>query len=366
MSTQPLVKKTTSRGIACPVFRDEEGFLSEFVAYYQLHGLNHIRFYDDGSIDNSLVELAPWITSGFVSVVANASRLLSEIMTKKNEKNKKWSKMLQKTGLRNTIQRVSESDCKQYAMRYNYDFYFSLDVDEYMLPAAEGVTLMDAVSKTSDITAQSIYSISKYSFAATPHLLEPVNMLTIEAYKVRMLYSDKLTYFKSVSPKLILHLSHPNITKRQKRFMLNCCNFHNCYDVNCRHFHSIETEYLYKGNGNIESIDNQDTIMIFHYSRSLEKFTHKQKTWQKIGDNNFTITNFLDRNIGTIFDNRASERYASQVRQILQHMTHDSMPHDSMTHDGMTRAQTGNEYVRPGHFWRLKTHQNTGHMSDII
>jgi hypothetical protein len=311
-ATPTLVKKTTSRGIACPIFRDEEGFLAEFVAYYQLNGLDHIRFYDDGSSDNSLLEIEPWIQTGFVSVVANTSGLLAEKLSKRKDNDKKWHKMLHKTGTRNTIQRISENDCKRYALQHNFDFYLSLDVDEYMLPQEEGITLMDAISKVSRITEKVIFPIHKYNFASTPHLLEPIHLLTFEAYHVRMPRQRELTYFKSVSPKLILHLSHPNITKRQKYFILNCCNFHNCKDVNCRHFNEDVTHYLYNGNGKNElwgRDDSMDNIMIFHYSRSLEKFTLKQNTWQAIGSNNFTIINFLDRNIGTIFDNRAGERY---------------------------------------------------------
>ena len=46
------------------MIRDEEGFLSEFVAYHQMHGFSHIVFFDHGSTDNGLAELEPWIKSG--------------------------------------------------------------------------------------------------------------------------------------------------------------------------------------------------------------------------------------------------------------------------------------------------------------
>lgn len=44
--------------------RDEEGFLSEWVAYYQMQGFDHVIMFNDGSVDNSLVELQPWIDTG--------------------------------------------------------------------------------------------------------------------------------------------------------------------------------------------------------------------------------------------------------------------------------------------------------------
>ena len=65
---EKISKKTTARAILCPMFRDEEGFLSEWVAYYQMHGFDHIMLFDDGSTDRSLDEVQPWITTGFVSV----------------------------------------------------------------------------------------------------------------------------------------------------------------------------------------------------------------------------------------------------------------------------------------------------------
>ncbi len=58
----------------CPVLfcdRDEEGFLSEWTAFYQMHGFDHIIFFNDNSVDNSISELKPWIDSGFVSIVGN-------------------------------------------------------------------------------------------------------------------------------------------------------------------------------------------------------------------------------------------------------------------------------------------------------
>jgi hypothetical protein len=66
-----IEKKTKAKAIVCPMFKDEEGFLSEWVAYYQMHGFEHVYLYNDGSTDNSLVELKPWMDSGFVTVRSN-------------------------------------------------------------------------------------------------------------------------------------------------------------------------------------------------------------------------------------------------------------------------------------------------------
>ena len=61
---QYLEKRTSAKAMACPMFRDEEGFLSEWLAYYKLMGFDHIMMFDDGSVDKGLVELEPWINSG--------------------------------------------------------------------------------------------------------------------------------------------------------------------------------------------------------------------------------------------------------------------------------------------------------------
>ena len=39
LNNYPIItKQTTKKAMLCPMFRDEEGFLSEWIAYYQLHG----------------------------------------------------------------------------------------------------------------------------------------------------------------------------------------------------------------------------------------------------------------------------------------------------------------------------------------
>ena len=63
-----ITTKSSAKAILCPMIRDEEGFLSEWVAYYQMHGFSHIILFDDGSTDNSFQEVNPWINSGFVSI----------------------------------------------------------------------------------------------------------------------------------------------------------------------------------------------------------------------------------------------------------------------------------------------------------
>ena len=55
------------------MIKDEEGFLSEFIAFYVVQGVEYIIFYDDNSTDHSMEELQAWSDAGFVTVKKAAS-----------------------------------------------------------------------------------------------------------------------------------------------------------------------------------------------------------------------------------------------------------------------------------------------------
>ena len=133
-----IVKKTKKRAVVCPMIRDEEGFLSEWVAYYQMHGFDHIFLYNDGSIDNSLVELKPWIDIGFVTVKSNFSA--DTLNVHPGFRNQAFK-------LAMATKALLETDCKLEALRLGYDYQMSLDLDEYVIPFAAGVTVVDEVRK---------------------------------------------------------------------------------------------------------------------------------------------------------------------------------------------------------------------------
>jgi hypothetical protein len=85
-------------------------------------------------------------------------------------------------------------------------------------------------------------------------------------------------------------------------------------------------------------------LLINHYSRSLEKYSLKSKTWKtatgesKIGETSeqaaksYDIPKFLSRNVGWFYDPIAL-RYSCQLRELLRNMTNESV------------------YLRPGNFW---------------
>ena len=131
-------KRTDKKAIVCPMIRDEEGFLSEWVAYYQMHGFDHIIIYNDGSIDKGMVEVKPWIESGFVTVKSNFSAIIQHMHP--GLKHNAFKKSM-------AIKALLESDCKLEANRMGFDYHVSLDMDEYMIPVKPGETVVDEVTK---------------------------------------------------------------------------------------------------------------------------------------------------------------------------------------------------------------------------
>ena len=67
----------------------------------------------------------------------------------------------------------------------------------------------------------------------------------------------------------------------------------------------------------------KDTLIIHHYSRSLEKFGLKAKTWETATGENphgYDIIHFLDRNVGRQAD-RSALRFTCQLRKLLADTT---------------------------------------------
>ncbi|KAJ1436486.1 hypothetical protein B484DRAFT_428599 [Ochromonadaceae sp. CCMP2298] len=299
-----IAKKTNARALLCPMIRDEQGFLSEWVAYYQMHGFDHIMVFDDQSVD-SLEELSPWVQSGFVSLHSNWT-LESLRVSPAFQKNAFKRAM--------TVKALLEADCKQAALRWGYDFYVSLDIDEYLIPLTKGATIVDTLLQWANGTQRSVYCIPKYNYASTPHILEPVNLLTIEAYQSRMKQLAKMNYYTSVSPKCAYQLNGPQFAENTSQYIAECCHFHGCQGWDFRAGGSICTEnhkqeqYRLSGKGRRW----MDLFIINHYARSLEKFGMKSRWKTSTGEvksgesmedvaKSYDIPKFLSRNCITAF-----------------------------------------------------------------
>lgn len=332
-----IEKKTKAKAILCPMIRDEEGFLSEWIAYYQVHGFDHFMIFDDYSSDDSLVELKPWIDRNIVTVISNwtVDSLNTSYAFRKNEFKKRM-----------TMKALLESKCKQEAVQQGFDFYVSLDLDEYLVPLQPDITIVDGLIKWFNETQRSVYCMTKNNFQSSPHILEPVNLLTIEAYHSRMPLGSKMNYYTSVAPKCAYQLTNPHYSVNTTQYIIDCCHFHGCQGWDFR-----ENSHICSDNHKQESIRLSgkrkkwyDAFVINHYSRSLEKFSQKSKTWRtatgevKAGQSDeeaakaYDIPTFLSRNVGWQMDTIAL-RYSCQVREMLREMT-------------------GQEhYLRPGSRW---------------
>ena len=53
----------------CAIAKNEGKYIREWVIFHQLVGVEHITIYDNGSTDNTISVLQPFVNEGFVDVV---------------------------------------------------------------------------------------------------------------------------------------------------------------------------------------------------------------------------------------------------------------------------------------------------------
>ena len=160
-----VTKVTEKKAILCPMFRDEQGFLAEWIAYYKLHGFDHIMLFDDGSADGYRDEVLPWVTSGFVSVRGNWTMDSLEM-------NPAAAKGEFKRAM--TTKALLERECKLQAQAWNYTYFVSLDIDEYLIvndepdQAGYPLSIVDALDRWyTAADGRGMLCIDKNNFAST-------------------------------------------------------------------------------------------------------------------------------------------------------------------------------------------------------
>ena len=323
-----VVKKTTEKAILCPMIRDEEGFLAEWISYYQMHGFDHIMLFDDGSVDNYAEEISPWVQSGFVSVKGNwtdESLHISPAFTRNEFKRRMTSKQL------------LERQCKLQAMAWGYKYFVSLDLDEFVTvrdsPGDKDypVSVVDELhSFFSASQGKGVIYLEKYNYASVPHLQEPVNLLTIEAYQTRMADIRRMSYYTTVMPKVAIMLQGGgNYDNNTSEFLATCCHFHGCHGHDPRK----DSSFCKEQDGTQKAILKAGSfpahrLSINHYSRSVEKYTQKAETWrtsggevkegttQEAASRDYDMSKFFQRNLGWKVD-RVAIKYSCQLRRVL-------------------------------------------------
>ena len=330
-------KKTKEKAILCPMFRDEEGFLAEWIAYYQMHGFDHIMLFDDGSVDNYREEIAPWVESGFVSVKGNWTTDSLEVSPAflKNEFKKSM-----------TTKSLLERACKKQGAEWGYKYFVSLDIDEYLVIQTDIIntninTKNTPTSHLSVVDALDIWfsaadgrgmlCIDKLNFASVPHLLEPVNLLQIEAYQSRMNEMRRMSYYTTVQPKCAFLLQGgKTYDENTPEYVATCCHFHGCHG----HDPIRNSTFCKTNDGKQKGIISKyggapyHRMVIHHYSRSVEKYTLKAQTWRtssgevKSGEDmhtvakDYDIIKFFQRSLGWKIDRQAL-KYTCQLREVI-------------------------------------------------
>lgn len=101
---------------ACAMFQQEGRFLKEWIEYHKLQGIEHFYLYNNGSTDDYLSVLAPYIESGEV-----------ELFWWPSNPNEDWTPH-QKRAIRDAVERASISS-----------FWLTiLDIDEFIVPTEHG------------------------------------------------------------------------------------------------------------------------------------------------------------------------------------------------------------------------------------
>ena len=326
-----VYKKTKSKGIVCPMVKDEEGFLSEWVAFYEMQGFDHAIFYDNNST-SSFAELEPWLRSGFAEIRRKWWVNDSEIGLHNNKRRNRGKANKYNDMMR--VKMIAEVDCKRTAVEMGYEVFVSLDMDEYLFPSRNDLTAMDELVEWFNSTTRGFVLLDKYQFPPTPHLLEPIELLTIEAYQTRYPHPNKMNYYTSVANKVALRLQYgPEYSSDTVQMMISCCDFHGCgsrFNASCGQLHSTE---LWKVTGKHRPWKQPPHL--HHYARSLEKYVLKAQTWETASGHDstgYTILNYLSRVMGYEYDDTAV-KWGCQLRQLLFNRT-------GIEH-----------YVRPGDAW---------------
>lgn len=319
-----ITKNTTMKGIVCPMVKDETGFLSEWVAYHEMQGFNHIILYDNNST-LPLTEIQPWIDRGFLTIKRDWWR--GKRVLFRNPKKHYYDMM--------SVKLLAEDDCKETAVKMGIEIFVSLDLDEYLMPSNNDMTVMDELAKKFNDTKRGFMQLDKLQFPPVPHIQEPISLLTIEAYQTRVQAANRMNYYTGVSQKVAIWLfGNPTYTNKTTEMLIKCCDFHGCknYDFfrECRRL--IPDEMWVIGGKHKPWVPPPH---IHHYARSLEKYMLKQRTWDTASGHDsagYDMYNFLDRTTGFDFDNSGIV-WGCQLRALLWNRTGEQ------------------HYVRPGDFW---------------
>jgi hypothetical protein len=175
----------------------------------------------------------------------------------------------------------------QWGIANNYSYHISIDIDEYMYPIdSSSPTLADAIDVWfKQFLHVGVMYVFKYGFNPSPHILEPIDLLTIEAFQTRYTANGEVNYYMSVQPKVIYKLAGDGYNNDTIAFLQQCCGFHGCeyrkQNPTCLSLISEQGPRFNfdKRSKRFAKMSPDVMIRINHYARSFEKYTLKAKTW---------------------------------------------------------------------------------------
>lgn len=133
-------------------------------------------------------------------------------------------------------------------------------------------------------------------------------------------HQSYFTYLFDKYMEIIWLTAGRNYTDTTKQFVSQCCTLHGCRLRDDRYCQANKQE-LGKLFAKKQKIDNP--LILYHYSRSLEKYGLKSKTWETASGNDptgYNVIHFMERNLGRQAD-RSALQYACQLRKGLADMT---------------------------------------------
>jgi hypothetical protein len=425
-----------------------------------MHGIDHIRLFDRGSVDEGLLEVEPWVQSAFISMDTN---VIGKSEDSQSQQDAKRNERMLFEKVTRELMRVCAcacacacvlyvymcmcvcvyvcvcthninfacisflsiylQQCKRWAQEQGYDYHFSVNIDEYLVPLERGVSVMDAMHSHVLSFSQSVVDIPRLNFQvshhyifdyclclnnhthysynvythtiilithtmciliecsfisaaeqSSPHTLEPVSLLTLEAYQLRMARNNELTYFKNVTSKVALRLNHASYQDLHRDYLIHCCNSFGCglKKKRCRDVSEVAPVLHGIQRPDDTAIELPPPFVIFHYARSLEKF---ELQYSVNKDSTSDISSAKGQNVGMYMDQSMGES-TLLTKHILLEIIHRYMMYNftlscpalpclpGVEHDGraatrygcqmreLLKAATGQEeYIRPGPYW---------------
>lgn len=404
--TMTLQKVTEKRFLVAAMFKDEEGFLAEFLAFYKVHGFERVLLWDHGSTDGYMNEILPWLAEGF-AFVKNASDAYATLVHRKENSGNKFTRVMI---LKRELERLSI----MYAIRNGFDYYLSADLDEYVLPTFDAsgvaltkpipyVTVADAIENvfvgvdpvrniTRPWRPKLYMPILKYNYPGVPHVLEPVDQLLIESYLTRFSKVKSTNFYATVQAKYVYKLTgaewehgDPSTIKMPdgkcfnqamglnltdtKAFLSNCCFFHGC-EFNRRNKAAmcsvLEKSINMSTTFELNPFRQKHAVFglrMNHYARSFEKFAVKARTWETanhIDNDGYDLKEYMNRAFGWEFDPVAL-MYSCDVRREISRARARAARSAGVTiSSSVDNPVCEHCYVRFGTQWRRSGKEGVG------